>query len=46
VPVKLSASPGGVRAVPPELGADTDAFLAANGFAAGEIAALRAAGAI
>jgi CoA:oxalate CoA-transferase len=41
VPVKLSASPGAVRAVPPELGADTDAVLAAAGFSAAEIAALR-----
>jgi crotonobetainyl-CoA:carnitine CoA-transferase CaiB-like acyl-CoA transferase len=46
VPVKLSATPGRVHVVPPELGADTDAFLAANGFAADEIAALRTAGVI
>jgi CoA:oxalate CoA-transferase len=46
VPVKLSASPGSARSVPPELGADTDAFLRANGFAADEIAALRAIGVI
>jgi formyl-CoA transferase/CoA:oxalate CoA-transferase len=46
VPVKLSNSPGGVHAVPPELGADTDAFLADNGFSADEIAALRKAGVI
>jgi CoA:oxalate CoA-transferase len=43
VPVKLSASPGAVRTVPPELGADTDAVLAAAGCSAAEIAALRAA---
>ncbi len=43
VPVKLSRSPGAVHGVPPELGADTDACLAANGFSADEIAALRAA---
>jgi formyl-CoA transferase/CoA:oxalate CoA-transferase len=46
VPVKLSASPGAVRVVPPELGADTEAVLAANGFSADEIAALRGAGVI
>jgi len=46
VPVKLSASPGRARLAPPELGADTDAVLAANGFAPDEIAALRAAGVI
>jgi CoA:oxalate CoA-transferase len=46
VPVKLSASPGAVRLVPPELGADTDAVLAGDGFSADEIAALRSAGAI
>jgi crotonobetainyl-CoA:carnitine CoA-transferase CaiB-like acyl-CoA transferase len=46
VPVKLSASPGAVCIVPPELGADTDAVLAANGFSADEIAALRGAGVI
>jgi crotonobetainyl-CoA:carnitine CoA-transferase CaiB-like acyl-CoA transferase len=46
VPVKLSASPGAVRGVPPEAGADTDVFLAANGFSAEEIASLRGAGVI
>jgi formyl-CoA transferase/CoA:oxalate CoA-transferase len=46
VPVKLSATPGGVRVVPPELGADTDDVLTASGFAADEIAALRGAGVI
>ena len=46
VPVKLSASPGAVRTVPPELGADTDAVLAASGFSADEIAELRGAGVI
>jgi crotonobetainyl-CoA:carnitine CoA-transferase CaiB-like acyl-CoA transferase len=46
VPVKLSASPGAVTQLPPELGADTEAVLATYGFAAAEIAALRAAGAI
>ena len=46
VPIKLSATPGGVRVVPPELGADTDDVLTASGFAADEIAALRGAGVI
>jgi crotonobetainyl-CoA:carnitine CoA-transferase CaiB-like acyl-CoA transferase len=46
VPVKLSATPGAVHVVPPELGADTDDVLAAGGFAADEIAALRGAGVI
>jgi crotonobetainyl-CoA:carnitine CoA-transferase CaiB-like acyl-CoA transferase len=46
VPVKLSASPGAVARLPPELGADTDAALASYGFDAAEIAALRAAGAV
>lgn len=46
VPVKLSATPGAVSLTPPRLGADTDAVLAAYGFSADEIAALRAAGAI
>src|SRR5262249_1383552 len=41
VPVKLSRSPGSVDTVPPELGADTDSVLAASGFSAEEIAALR-----
>ncbi len=46
VPVKLSASPGSVRTLPPQLGADTDAFLAANGFSGDEIAGLRRDGVI
>jgi crotonobetainyl-CoA:carnitine CoA-transferase CaiB-like acyl-CoA transferase len=46
VPVKLSASPGAVALAPPELGADTEAVLADNGFSADEIAALRGAGVI
>ena len=46
VPVKLSASPGSVRVIPPALGADTDAVLAAHGFSGEEIAALRSAGVI
>jgi len=44
VPVKLSATPGAARVAPPALGADTDAVLAAYGFAPEEVAALRAAG--
>ena len=46
VPVKLSASPGSVERLPPELGADTDTVLASYGFSAAEIAALRTAGAV
>ena len=46
VPVKLSATPGSVRRLPPELGADTDAVLADSGFSSAEIAALRTAGVI
>ena len=46
VPVKLSASPGAVERLPPDLGVDTDAVLAEFGFDAAEIAALRAAGAV
>ena len=46
VPVKLSASPGAVERLPPDLGADTEAVLAEFGFAAAEIAGLRAAGAV
>ena len=43
-PIKLSRTPGGTRAAPPAFGADGDAVLAAHGFGAEEIAALRAAG--
>ena len=46
VPVKLSATPGGAQVAPPDLGADTDAVLAALGFERDEIADLRAAGVI
>ena len=41
VPIKLSATPGGVRAAPPTLGEDTDAVLREIGLNGGEIAALR-----
>lgn len=46
LPIKLSASPGAVDRLPPELGADTDDVLRAYGFSAGEIAALRTSGAV
>jgi formyl-CoA transferase len=45
-PIKLSRTPGGTRAAPPRFGADGDAVLAAHGFAAEEIAALRASGVV
>ena len=46
-PVKLSRTPGDpTRAGEPALGGDTDAVLAEAGYGAGEIAALREAGAI
>ena len=46
VPVKLAATPGGVRVAPPLHGADTDTVLAEGGFGPDEIAALRSAGVI
>ena len=46
IPIKLSASPGAITQLPPELGADTDAVLREYGFSGDEIAALREAGAI
>ena len=46
IPIKLSASPGAISQLPPELGADTEAVLREYGFRAGEIAALRSAGTI
>lgn len=46
VPLKMSASPGAIERLPPELGADTDAVLAEYGFSVEEIARLRAAGVI
>ena len=41
-PIKLSATPASLRTPPPVRGQHTDAVLAALGYAAGEIAALRA----
>jgi len=46
VPIKLSDTPGTVRTPPPQLGEHTDAVLGDLGFAAEEIARLRATGAI
>ncbi len=45
-PVKLSASPARLRVGAPELGQDTDAVLAALGYAADAVAALRRQGAV
>ena len=41
VPIKLSATPGGVRAAPPTLGEHTDAVLREIGLTGGEIKQLR-----
>lgn len=46
LPVKLSESPGAIERLPPALGADTDDILREYGFNSGEVAALRAAGAV
>lgn len=46
IPVKLSATPGEVRCVPPRLGADTDAVLAGIGLTAAEIERLRRDGVV
>ena len=43
-PIKLSRTPGGTRRKPPRFGADGEAVLAAHGYEAEEIAALKAAG--
>jgi formyl-CoA transferase len=43
-PLKMSRTPGGLRAVPPEFGQDTRAVLADAGFSADEIEALVAEG--
>ncbi|MNT56972.1 formyl-coenzyme A transferase [compost metagenome] len=45
-PVRMSATPGGVRHRAPMTGEHTDRTLADLGFAAGEIAALRADGVV
>lgn len=46
VPVKLERTPGAVHSPPPVLGQHTDAILAALGYSAAEIAALRADGVV
>ena len=46
IPIKLSASPGAITQLPPDLGADTDVVLGEYGFSAADIAALRDAKAI
>jgi crotonobetainyl-CoA:carnitine CoA-transferase CaiB-like acyl-CoA transferase len=45
-PIRLSGTPPSYRRPPPTLGADTDAVLRALGIAEGDIAQLRADGAI
>jgi crotonobetainyl-CoA:carnitine CoA-transferase CaiB-like acyl-CoA transferase len=46
VPIKLSASPGGVRTAPPLVGQDTEEVLAQLGYDAARIAALQGSGAV
>ena len=46
VPFQLSATPASIRTPPPLLGEDTDAILAELGYAAAEIARLRADGVV
>lgn len=46
VPIKLSASPGGVRRPPPGVGQDTEEVLAELGYGGSEIAALQDCGAV
>jgi formyl-CoA transferase/CoA:oxalate CoA-transferase len=46
LPIEMSATPSSVRHEPPLLGADTDSVLEELGYAAGEIAALRASGVV
>jgi crotonobetainyl-CoA:carnitine CoA-transferase CaiB-like acyl-CoA transferase len=43
LPIRLSATPGGIRTPPPALGGDTDTVLAGLGFAPDEIRVMRAA---
>jgi crotonobetainyl-CoA:carnitine CoA-transferase CaiB-like acyl-CoA transferase len=45
-PIRLSATPGGVRTPPPVLGQHTEAVLAELGYDPEMVARLRAAGAI
>ena len=46
VPVRLSATPGGINRRAPDLGQDTDAVLAANAYSIDQISALRDAGVV
>lgn len=46
VPIKLSSTPGGIRRRAPLLGEDSEEILSAHGFAAAEIAVLRASKAV
>jgi formyl-CoA transferase/CoA:oxalate CoA-transferase len=46
IPVKLSATPGDIRRVPPRLGADTESVLAGIGFSVAEIERLRRNGVV
>jgi len=46
VPVKMDATPGSVRSVPPDFGADTDRILGELGFSQSEIDKLRTEGVI
>ncbi|MDW8443384.1 MAG: CoA transferase [Acetobacteraceae bacterium] len=45
-PIKFSRTPGGARTAPPRFGEHGEGVLAAHGFSAGEIAALKAAGVV
>jgi crotonobetainyl-CoA:carnitine CoA-transferase CaiB-like acyl-CoA transferase len=46
LPIKLSATPGSIRSAPPSLGEHTDEILAELGFAAADVADLRARGVV